>query len=48
MNNNHEFVGKSPIQDVMEQLIIELVRAGLIEIEVNSAPSPEYLTNECP
>jgi len=36
MNTNHEFVGNCPIQESMEQLIIELVRAGLIDIEADS------------
>lgn len=41
MNMNHEFVGEHPIQETMEQLIIELARAGLIEFEVNNAYSSE-------
>ena len=48
MNTTHEFAGELPIQDSMEQLIIELVRAGFIKIEENRALSSQYLTNECP
>ncbi|WP_372814948.1 hypothetical protein [Paenibacillus sp.] len=48
MNTNHEFVGIFPIQESMEQLIIELVRAGLIDFEDKNALNSEFLTDECP